>query len=307
MKRWLIPLCVIIVLVLTALIPVRQTYQLNINSSYFNVYQNLSTAQNWVRWYPSFKDYERNITGNNANGFKIKNAIAEITLQKTGLGFFNINISRGNGVGSYDCIVFTDDKISTTNVVIRRRISLFKYLWSTLSNDKKESFIYSLKSYLEDTRRYYGFVIKTRVDHDKILIVKRLTSFNDSLCQNNRQVLKQLHAFTAGAKLDIKGPVQLQYTSSTNDSTEVMIGLPVNKKQVSATMYQFMETPRGKIVVGYFKGKYKQRQKLYDAMMLYLGDHYLHAQTKPFEKFVDNRLPINDESIVDLQLVIPYI
>jgi effector-binding domain-containing protein len=306
MKRWLIPISILLLSGLAALIPIKQNYQLNINSSYYNVYQNLATAQNWAKWYAPFKN-NRNVIDNGVKGFKITSPSSNITLVKIGLGAFIINASQGNDLSYFNCFLMANDNMAVTKVMVSSHTKIGQYFWSIITANKKELFIDDLKNYLENTKQYYGFLIKKQVVNEELLIVKRQTSFNNIICKSNRAVLKQLHDFSSEANLPTTGSVLLQYLSSGKDSTEVMVGLGINKKGITNNQVQYMKKPGGKVLVGYFKGKYKDRERLYKAMMLYLTDHYLQPQTKPFEKFEDNQLPNNNESLVNLQVLILYV
>lgn len=306
MKRWLISASIIFLVALTALIPLRQAYQLSINSSYYNVYQNLASAKGWGKWYPGVNDSDRSVVTNKTGGFRIEDGLLTVALKQTGLGAFDVEITNSSGVNKYTCFVTASDTMGITKVNVSRKANVFKYIWWLIRDTRKETFAYKLKNYLEDTQRYYGFVISKQVAKEQLMMVLRQKSVNNNICLNNRTALKYLLDFSSTMKLKITGPVQLQYISSMKDSTEIMVGLPVVKKQKKGAGVEYMDTHGGKVLIGYFKGKYKDRQKLYTAMSLYLADHYLHDQTKPIEKFKDNQLPYSDESAVDLQLVIPY-
>jgi effector-binding domain-containing protein len=307
MKRLLIPICLIIVLALIALIQITEAYKLNINSSYYNVYQNLAMAKGWVKWYPGFKDKGYSIARNSLDGFNITSSSSAVVLQKKGLGAFDIKVAQGNDVSSYNCYVTVSDTMGITKLHVSHQINAYKYLWRKISDIKQNAFFYSLKNYLEDTKQYYGFIINKQVVNEKLMIVKREKSINEAICQKNRAMLKDLLDVSLKEDLSITGPVQLQYVSSIKDSTEIMVGLPIAKEKGAISEVQYMPAPGGKVLVGYFKGKYKDRQKLYQAMSLYIADHYLHANTKPFEKFESNQLPSNEETIVALKVIIPYI
>jgi effector-binding domain-containing protein len=307
MKRLLIPVCLIIVLALIALIQITEAYKLNINSSYYNVYQNLATAKGWVKWYPGFKDKGYRITRDSLDGFNITSSSSSVVLQKKGLGAFDINVTQGYDVSLYNCYVTVSDTMGISKLDVSRQVNVYKYLWLKITDTNQKSFIYSLKNYLEDTRQYYGYIINKQVTNEKLMIVKREKSINEDICPKNRALLKDLLDVSVKEDLSIIGPVQLQYVTSIKDSTEIMVGLPIAKKQGAISGVQYMPAPGGKVLVGYFKGKYKDRQKLYQAMSLYIADHYLHANTKPFEKFENNQLPSNEETIVSLKVIIPYI
>ncbi|AMR31555.1 hypothetical protein A0256_09005 [Mucilaginibacter sp. PAMC 26640] len=306
MKRWLIPLGILFVLALTALIPIRQTSQLIINSSYYNVYQNLATATGWVKWFPYFKSNAA-VISRDKGGFKITNALSAVVLKQIGLGAFQIEVTLGNNIVQYDCSVTASDTMGVAKLNVSRRTGLLKYLWLYVKDFNDDTFAYNLKNYLEDPLQYYGFAIKNQVVENKVMMVIRQKSARNNICQDNLAAFRYLLNFSTSEKLKITGPVELQYVASMSDSAEVMIGLPVAKKLPQAIRIQYMDTYGGKVLVGYFKGKYKDRQKLYAAMNLYLADHYLHEQTKPLEKFSNNQLPDKDESTVDLQIIIPYV
>jgi effector-binding domain-containing protein len=90
------------------------------------------------------------------------------------------------------------------------------------------------------------------------------------------------------------------------DSLRMMIGLPVNKPAVSAQNVIFMQLPaHGRMLVGYYTGKYGGRDKLYLAMKTYLTDHHLASPEDPYEKYLDDKIPANDSSLVHLQVNFP--
>ncbi|MES2268952.1 MAG: hypothetical protein V4520_19460 [Bacteroidota bacterium] len=307
MRKLLIPICLVIVLALLALIQLTQTYNLNINSSYSNVFQNLTTAKGWAKWYSPFNNKDAGIAINSTGGFKIQYASSVVALKQKGLGAFDVEVTDGYNVTQYACFVTASDTLGITKLYVSRKANMLKYIWWLIKDTKSKTFVYDLKSYLEDARKYYGFVINKQLAKEQLMMVKRQKINNNNICQSNRAALRSLLDFSSINKLKITGPVQLQYLTSMNDSTEIMVGFPVAKKQGEGAGIQYMDTHSGKILVGYFKGKYKDREKLYAAMSLYLADHYLHEQTKPFEKFKDNQLPTDNDGTVELELIIPYV
>ncbi|MBL4676029.1 MAG: hypothetical protein JKY70_07480 [Mucilaginibacter sp.] len=307
MKKWFIPAGIVLVLAAIAFIPVKQSYQLSINSNYYNVYQNLASAQNWVKWNPDFLGKNAKIDSSGVNSFCVKSPLSTAKLQIVGLGAFNINVSGGSGAGLYDCVVTTTDTANVTRAFVRHRSRLAGYLWAAIKNDTNSTFIYKLKSYLENTRARYGFLIGKQNTHDQFFIVKANKLPADSVCSGNIKMLKYLKALSAKFKLDTSDTLRLQYLSTVNDTAEVILGVSISKEKVTDKTVQFMQMPGSKVLVGNFKGKYKDRQKLYQALYLYMSDHNIHQQTKPYETFTNNTLPLNDESIVDMQVIVPYV
>lgn len=307
MKKWLIPVGILFVLIIAAAIPVTQTTQLTINSSYFNVYRNLVKAQNWLKWYNNLKNNSSNIEGDSANNFKIKGRSSSVNFKTLGLGAFKVNISASSNARSYICVVTTNENVNATNVMISRHFKLFSYLLTIAKGDDKNTFIYQLKKYLENPLAYYGFAMTEQVTTNQFLIVKQSKYLTSNICQKNLATLKYLNDTAAKLKLKTTGELRLQYVSTVTDSTELMLGLVIKGERPTVKNLRYMQMAGNRVLVGSFKGKYKDRQNLYRALYLYMADHSMHQQTKPYETFKNNTLPTNDETIVDMQVIVPYV
>ncbi|RFZ90610.1 hypothetical protein D0C36_16710 [Mucilaginibacter conchicola] len=306
MKKWLIPAGILFLAAALALIPVVQTRQLTINSSYFNVYQGLAKAQNWAKWYPYLKTERASVQGDSVNNFKIKGRSSKIELRTIGLAAFNVNITGNKGAGSFQCVVTANPKMNVTDMIISRHYKLLGYLQAIAGGDGDETFIDDLKNYLEDPLSYYGFAMKLQTTKDQFLIVKDGKYLTDSVCPDNIATLNYLK--NVAAKLKLKtGELRLQYVSAIKDSTSLILGIAIQGERHADSAVQYMQMPGSKVLAGTFKGKYKDRQQLYRALYLYMADHNMHQQTKPYETFINNQLPANDETIVDMQVIVPYV
>lgn len=305
MRRWLVVLAIAITLLLLGFVPISQSYALMIKAPYFNVYQSLTLSKNWLRWSTAFKENQKTIVRNTPNGFTISGPQTKVDFQKGGINEFHVDVKQGAGFTSQNCYLEYGAGNNSVKATVISKTYLFNYIWSFIAGSSvKETSIQDLKRYVEDSRRYYGFDIRESSTSNKLLVIKRGKLLTASVSHQNKIMLKQLKDFIIDRGLLQNAPVQLQYISTVNDSSEVMIGIPVNKSRLNGS--EFMAMSGGNILVGHFKGIYRNRQRLYAAMQTYVADHYFHPYTKPFEIFTSDQLPESDESKVDMKVVILY-
>ena len=309
MKRWMIIPLLLIVLIL-GFIRITQTEKLEINASYYNVYQYISNARNWIKWEPDLKNAanrQKLKIDTGKTGFRITAPSIGVNLENVDLNDFAV-VKTGNGK-VYNCnyILMPQIKTNKTIVITIHKISLIEYIYSYFNhNESKGGAIMALKNYMEDPMLYYGFMIQKAQTPKKLYLVKQsLFGANDSYLQMHT-MLTQLNNFVLKEKLKIVYPLQLQYSLRREDSVHLLVGLPVDKKVKVSNNIEYMTLPKGKVLVGYYKGTYKNKKKLYDAMHLYMNDNYIQQMVLPYEIFKNNELPGSDSTVVDMQVVIPY-
>jgi effector-binding domain-containing protein len=227
-------------------------------------------------------------------------------LQNMGLGSFGVTENRNGKLNIFSCILIPESTSNKTLATVLSKTNLFGYLKGLLLKDDKPSPVAGLKNYLEDTRLYYGFTIRKELTSEKLIAVKRGSFINSDLHQQADKMLSQLNGVILKNKLKIVSPLQLQYLSTTKDSVQVMLGLPVDKKVTPSNDIEYMTMPKGRILVGDYSGIYKDKEKLYDAIGRYMRDNYIHPIIRPFERFDNNKLPASDTTVVNMQLIVPY-
>jgi len=301
-KRIVVPVVLSVVLMI-CFIPIKSTVTIQINAPYFNVYKQFAAPGKWLKWQPALRSY----TGNklkidsNKTGFSILAPSFAYRVKRTGISEFEIT---GNKSSDSNYAFIPDDKTNKTTAIVTRTTNAFGYAWYLLTKNLRDSPIADLKRFMEAPLLYYGFIIKKELTHEKLLAVKRGTFSRNDIYRNSKVIQAELNNFSLHNKLKVSDLLQLQYVSRKGDSTEIMLGLPVNDK-IKADV-EYMNMPQGKILVGYFKGKYKNRDKLYTAMRTYMNDNYIHPMIQPFERFQEDKLPSADSTTVDMQVVIPY-
>jgi len=309
MKKTIVVILISLAALASGFIPVTKSDTFKINAPYDNVYQQFTSPKNWVNWQPDLKKISKSNTikiDSSKTGFQITAPSIAVNLQNLGLGNFVVTQTQNNKLYNYSCILTPESTSNKTLATIISEIHLFGYISSFIIKDDKQPPIAGLKSYLEDTRLYYGFMIRKELTTEKLIAVKRGSFINSGLYQQTGKMLNQLKGYLLKNKLKIVSPLQLQYVTITKDSVQVMLGFPVDKKAATANDIEYMAMPKGKILVGYFNDYYKNKEKLYNAMRQYMRGNYIHPMIQPFERFDNNKLPAGDSSLVNMQLIVPY-
>lgn len=310
MKRWVIIPVLLFITLIICFIPITKSVNLEINAPYFNVYRYLAAAGNWIKWQPDLKvnaSKEKLKIDSTQTGFRITSPEIAISVENAGLN--NFAIIKKEKDKEYHCnyLLVPQPKANKTVIIAIHKTNVIGYVWSALMHDDfNTSPIISLKNYMEDTQLYYGFMIKKELTSGKLLAVKKRSFLANDVYQQSNIMLSQLNNLVSEAHIKVVYPLQLQYVSRRNDSVEMLLGLPVNEKAAVSDHIEYMVLPKGKILVGYFKGVYKEREKLYAALKLYMNDNYIREMILPYERFSNDKLPNSDSTIVDMQIVIPY-
>lgn len=304
MKKALITL---VILIIIGFIPFQHQGNITLKANYFDVCQQLRLPANWLKWEPESSvsllnrkpqstvaavgflihtpDYIFNVTNISANVVKVIVTANYINYEQ----FYTVVPGLKNNI---------------TAVVIDYKINAFKWLFSQF---QKRTPINDLKVFMENAQLYYGFTIKEIQTDEVYMVVKKETVLAKNRYSVISKAAKNLNSFIAQNHLKATQELSGSYYPQKNDSLQILIGMPVNKPGIPANDVIFMRMPGGKVVVGSYKGKYSERQKIYTSMEKYIQDHYLQKQVAPFETYLNNRLPANDNDVVDMQINYPVL
>lgn len=289
-------------------IPVTKSDSFKINAPFDNVYRELISPKNWLSWQQELKQVNQNqvkIDSDRA-GFRITGPTITVDVQQMGLGNFAITQTQGDKAHSFNYALIPDSKTNKSLVTVNDKTNLFGCLAGLIIKSHDSPPLAGLKTFMEDTRQYYGFIIRKELTEKKLIAVERNTFLSAQLFRQAGEMLIRLNDFIKKNKLEITSPLQMQYVAVTKDSTQVMMGFPVNKVLSASHGVQFMTMPQSRILVGYFNDSYKNKEKLYNAMRQYMRDNFIHPMIQPFERFDNNKLPASDSSVVNMQLIVPY-
>ena len=181
---------------------------------------------------------------------------------------------------------------------------MFSWLYEIVT--QKQNDIDALKAYMYNTKAFYGVTIfRGKVIDSNILVQKKIVPVE----AKNDEVIKaqqQLRDYIKLHNIRQEQPVMTDIRNVSKDSALVMIGIPIIGRGQTYGDIKFMHLPRnGNMLSAYYKGPYAGRQKVYQALKTYLADRSMASPEVPYEKFLDNKIPLTDTAMVNMQINIP--
>ncbi|TAH00408.1 MAG: hypothetical protein EAZ15_09225 [Sphingobacteriales bacterium] len=304
---------VLIIVLISAFIPYTKSYETNINISILDVANQINNPNNWKNWYLPFKKAFKNDSSKYqiSENFKENKFAFTVNGELTHVNLFGptllvINLENDANTSVVLKAIFTkNDKVKVVQLL---KTSFLNYCWLSLTNKKSTyNFAQNLKNYYDTPSLYYGFkIVKTGVaDTDfvttnKTVIKEKTFTVADSL-------QKTLFAYAKRNNLKCRNFPFLVITNVSSDSVIVTSMLVIIDKKVKLNSeVAYLQMPKnGNMLIGYYKGEYRKRGQIYSSMDKYVTRYGLTKVVSAFEKFLDNKLPKNDSSYVDMALYYP--
>ncbi|HVX48681.1 MAG TPA: hypothetical protein VHB48_00940 [Chitinophagaceae bacterium] len=281
-----------------------------IRASMLNTFRELSSPAEWQKWHPAFASACAGggcgvIQDNALKIFTLKASGYSLRVKNEGASFIITDTVNGKSrTYCYNAIPSLQDD-STTILVVRPK-TILQAVFHLSANGNENVAIDSLKSYIETPAKYYGFNIEVHPVIDTIVVTTKKTVPAKAKYAEIQDLYNKMNGFIAANHLTITQPCIMHYYKMGNDSLKVEAGIPVNKTAQPRDGITFMKMPaNAHMLVGYYKGSFAGRTALYAAMNKYVQDHFLRLVAATYEKYLNNRLPNNDSSQVEIALHFP--
>ena len=298
------------------LIPVTTREKIKISSAAMKVSMQLNNPAKWMNWQPEIKTaFEKDsaqcsiIRDYKNHSFKISTPLLSYSVKSLSSIHFEIIAVKKNKSLKYNLFLYTTPNINLTEVFIETHISLLDWLFSYGKHQtNKINFIDYLKSFMENDSLYYGFPIEIRkVADTNVASLNKYVAIGEKFTVLDT-VFKELNEYVIYNQLTIMGAPMLQFTELLNDSISVLGMLSVNKQANNKNKIHCMKMPvNGRMLVGYYKGKFKDRIKLYSSMQQYLLDKNIISIVNSYENYPNGKLPQNEDSVVEIELYFPIL
>jgi hypothetical protein len=144
----------------------------------------------------------------------------------------------------------------------------------------------SLKAYLENPVKLYGFTIGIHPVIDTLILTKRAIVSRDKVKEKWAALEKELVAYLLDNRI-LRGEVDIYYGTEavSSDSLAAVVGIPVSSRRPEKEGMQFLKLPaQGRLLVGSYEGPDSVMPRLYQAMDKYVLDKELKKVAVPFEK-----------------------
>ncbi|MGZ3873473.1 MAG: hypothetical protein ACXVJD_11175 [Mucilaginibacter sp.] len=308
MKKKIIFAVLLLVILTSLFFPVSEQKTVSINASYFNVYSLLLTPANWENWRPDLKT----IAGNDSTkiaiqkgkgAFSMRYSDLELNVRSAGEIFY-IDDDFGKNGSNYSYVVVPSKDPTKTSVTVYKETSAFTYLLGKLGHASfAETHIDDLKHFLETDSLHYGFSIsKTKISDDNLVEIKKEVLTKDKFSQASASFSALQQYLQANNAKQVQ-PVIAQFLPKGKDSTQVNVGMYIDKAVKPGKGIIFVTMPKGgPLYSAKFRGRFNQRQKVYSGVQQYFTDHHYQTIILPFESYLDNKLPVSDTSMINIRV-----
>jgi effector-binding domain-containing protein len=311
MKKKIILLSLLVLVIAACFIPVTQQETFSIKSPFLNIYRELIIPANWERWRPDIrKDFNADsakisIKKENSS-FSIKYGRQELSV---GLNenMLAVNDAWNGSSSKYTYTVIPEKDLKKSSVIVVKTTSAANYLVSKINGSYlSDTHINDLKKFMETDSLLYGCnIIRIKVpDSNLIVIDKEVLAKNKYI--EAAKMLTSLQQYLKTHDVKQVRPLIGQFLAKGKDSSLLKVGFFINKEVKSEKEITFMRMPLGgTFYIGTFKGKFKERAKIYAGMHEYFTNHLYQLALIPFETFLDNKLPASDTDKVNVQVIFP--
>ena len=311
MKKFVLLISLMLIVGLSFLIPVEQQKTVLINSSFFNVYQQLINGNNWINWRKDFKRHNNSsasiVVKKRSNGYEL--LLGSIIVDVTPVNGYSFEVKEdsANKSENYSYTIFPDKLPNVTTFTITRKRSIWHAAIDGINGGLlAETHANDLKKYMESTALYYGYeIVRSKVIDTEIVVLRQSCPAKSKFTVAAKE-LATLYSYISSKGLKQTQPYIAQFISKNNDSVQVNIGLPVDKKTAAVQPLALMQMPAaGTLYIVYYQGKFNERSNAYDAVEKYFRDKQLTKLMPPFETYINNKIPKSDTSKVDIQINFP--
>jgi effector-binding domain-containing protein len=308
MKKIVILLPVVLIVLAAAFIPYNQEKTIVVNASFFNVYQQLVKAENWKRWRNDLRqippeDSSKISTVQNAVGFKITTPAITLNVRPANGYSFYVDEKNNGKTLDYAYTVLPEKLPNETTIVLSHKSTFLNSILNGGRRSWSATHVDDFKNFMENASLYYGYEIaRARVTDTDIVVLRQLVPAKDKF----KQALKNLNIlrkYIAANGLKQTQPLIAQFFPRGQDSVQLNIGLPVNKKTPAKNPVYYMEMPKtGYVYTAKYHGRFVDRRKVYAAMQQYFSDRRMQIPILPFETYAGDKLPATDTDHINIRI-----
>jgi effector-binding domain-containing protein len=312
MKKIVVSLLLIVILFVVCFLPFTKQKSIIIKAPFYNVYQQLAKPENWKKWRNDLQQiqgaYSTKISKKKiGRGFKISYDDLKIDVNPVDGYSFKINEINKNKTFEYSFTVVPGKQQDETIIILKQRTSTLNYILNKIKGKPfSQTHINDFKNFMESVSLYYGYdIVKSKVI-DTDIIVLRKTILAKNKFKEALKSISVLKDYINSNGLKQTQPFIAQFFTKYNDSIQLNIGIPINRKILAKKPIDFMEMPNtGNIYTIQFHGKFMDRSKVYAAAQQYFNDKHISIPILPFETYFDNKVPQNDTDQVNIQINFP--
>jgi hypothetical protein len=290
MKKWIIALCVLIVLSVIGiylLIPSNLSVSTvrGLNCTANGTFRTLSDQSKWTKWLPpSFDTNKYTIDNRLVNTLHIT-IHSEIDSIKSIIQL--LPFSPDSTIIQWQC------EIPTSNNPFNR---IQRYQKAVAIKNDMDEILDHLRSFVEKPQNIYGFDIQRTTFTDTLLMATKTTLKNYPTIPETYQLINSLKTHIAQKNALQTGDPMQNVTPLDSNQFQVMVALPVNKVLADAQPFFPRRMIPGSFMKAEVKGGPQTIKEALRQMQLFFSDHRKTAMAIPFEYLVTDRMAEPDTS-----------
>jgi effector-binding domain-containing protein len=308
MKKIIVLISAVLILLALFFIPVTQQSTISIKSPFLTVYNELFNPENWKTWRPDLSkvnsaDSNKIVIKKTVNLFTITSPVNKIVV-KSEAAMFDVKEDNDAKSANYSYLVIPDTVPIRTLITVSKNINLLSYLFTQFNPTSfSDTHINDFKHFMETDSLYYGYrIFKTKIPGDNLIVTTHLILAKDKFSEAGK-MLATLRQYAKQNNLKQLQPLIAQFLIKGNDSAQVKIGLFIDKEVKSDKDIQFTRMPKGgPLYAAKYHGPFIGRQKVYNGIHQFFIDHSHQSAVLPFETYLDDKLPTNDTSKINIQV-----
>lgn len=266
-------------------------------------------ANKWLNWHPDLM--------NQATSLSIINGVKEKRIRLPDLTYIikeinpaQIKVYEIRGEDTTESLLtaspYKDGTYSYVDYVEKE--SGFAWISQLLfHHSTAQNLLNNLRSFTEDDSRRYGFLIKIVPVADTLILTTSTAVAKDSVISNTFALYHRLMNYCKQHSILPQKPYYYTSTATLNNNqVQLSVGAPVQKRTEKQTDFAFLKLPaNGHLVVGEYKGLYKNKQRLYAAMDEYVQDRRMKKVAQPLEQYMLKDTSFTDTSNISFRVFYP--
>jgi effector-binding domain-containing protein len=312
MKKIVISLSLVLILFVACFLPFTEQKTIIIKASFYNVYQQLAKPWNWKKWRKDLHQIQvadsiKISEKKTRDGFKVSYNDLEIDVNPVDGYYFKVSEINKNKTFEYSYTVVPEKQQDETIIILKQKTSILRHILNKINGESfSQTHITDFKHFMESVSLYYGYdIIKSKVIDTEIVVLRKTVLAKNEFKEASKSI-SILKDYINSKGLKQTQPFIAQFFNKYNDSIQLNVGIPVNRKTLTKKPIDFMEMPNsGNIYTIKFHGKFMDRSKVYSAAQQYFNDKHISIPILPFETYLDNKVPENDTDQVNIQINFP--
>ena len=297
------------VIALLYFIPVAKKETVPVATNLYAITSTVMQPENWKRWQQTIRSaYAKDsaqvqVAKASKSAFTISMPQHQFDVTPISPVLYTVQ-ETNNGNTSQYAINIIPVKEDTVNLLVVKKTNVLAWLFSS-TQSPADITAHSLKKFLETPGAFYGYPMDIKKVTDTVIATQKMRVSKKDLFRVLPSSFQSLEHYIQQQGLQAVNNWEVSYNNTYNDSLDVMTGIPVNQPAEAVGKVRCLHIPKGRMLVGYYEGRFMDRKDIYAALERYIADRHLMKVAVPFEKYVNNELPASDSAIVKFELYYP--